>query len=348
MEITKLIAEMLFLRESVILPGFGELKTSAKNPGKLAEGSLTPPGKTVSFNPTVKANDYVLARHIAEKENIPISQGNEKLRAFVVEMMESLENQGTFNLAGIGSFLLDSRNSLSFTPDPEANFDLSSYGLGKITPVEHTDKPQVATPEPVIRDNSEVTPDNEDVLTEEIPEIRQRKKRWIWISIVVILIAGAGAIGFLYPDYFTSAWTNISEKLNLNRKTPDTVTPPATTEIPESDSRNVVSQDDTTNTFSPDTMASATQTEVQPPAVQPATSGNFLIVAGCFGQEGNAAKMVTQLRDKGFPEAAIEGKTSSGLFRVSAGSFASREDAEKKLREAQSRNELKNGWVGKK
>ncbi|HRZ41566.1 MAG TPA: SPOR domain-containing protein [Bacteroidales bacterium] len=348
MEITRYIAEMLFLRESVILPGFGELKTSVKNPGILAEGSLTPPGKSVSFNPSVKANDYVLARFIAEKEGISISQGNEKLRNLVVEMMETLEKNGDFTLAGIGSFSLDERNSLSFMADPEANFDLSTYGLGRINPIEPAGQPGSVSSKTVTDKESPETPAGSEPLSEEIPVARQRKRRWIWVSIVAILIAGAGTIGYLYPDYFTSAWSHISEKLNLNQNTPATETQPAPADIPASKPQEMESPADSTDAISPDSVEPASDAGVQAQAVQPAGTGDFMIVAGCFGKEANAEKLVNQLRDKGFANAAIEGKTSSGLFRVSAGSFATREDAEKSLQEAHARNELKNAWVGKK
>lgn len=345
MEIPRYIVEMLFLRESVILPGFGELKTSVKNPETLPTGTLTPPGRTVSFNPSVKANDYVLARHIAEKENIPISQGNENLRTFVVEMMQALENHGVFTLSGIGNFSLDSRNSLSFTPDRDANFDLSTYGLGSVTPVEQLLKPRSATPEPVIRDKPDDTQDTPEPLAEETPVDRQHKKRWIWISIVVILMGGAGIIGYLHPDYFTSAWSHITEKLNLSHDASVTDTLPGNDQIPEENTQDVVNQTDTTEVIPGDAIPPA---QIEPPPAQPPASGDFLIVAGCFGQEGNATKMVTQLRDKGYAGASVEGKTSSGLYRVSAGSFSSREEAQKTLKEANARNELKNAWVGKK
>ncbi len=356
MEIIRYISELLLLRESVILPGFGEFKAIPKKPGANSDGNLTPPGKSVSFNPTVKANDYVLARHIAERENIPISHGNEKLREFVGRISGELEKTGNFSFNGIGTFFLDSFNSMTFNPDPEANFDMTTYGLGKVAGMMNEEKPVISEAETSRYERPDLPPaeTREEIMPEPLP--LQRKRRWVWIALICILLAGAVSIGILFPDPFATAWTTISHKLGIQKDAANAESSEVPALAPQPEQSIPVEPTpetpDTIQEIAPQNTSPSSPAQKLPASpVQTGSipsNGDFMIVAGCFGSQENADRLANKLRDKGFTQAAIEGKTPSGLFRVSAGSYSSKEDAQKALQEANARNELKNAWVGRK
>ena len=72
--------------------------------------------------------------------------------------------------------------------------------------------------------------------------------------------------------------------------------------------------------------------EVKKPApVQSSSIGNYHIVAGAFGDPANAERLVTKLKVLGF-NAQVLGQRN-GLHTVSAGSFASQQEAERVLNE---------------
>lgn len=71
------------------------------------------------------------------------------------------------------------------------------------------------------------------------------------------------------------------------------------------------------------------------------TSGEFQIIAGCFGVKENAENLVNELKKKSFSAAILD--KNKGLHRVTAGGFDSKESAEKALENF--RSEGYSGWI---
>lgn len=328
--IVKKIVELLFQRDSIILPGFGEFMTVPRPAGFISGNRISPPSKSVSFNPSVKANDYVLARYLAEKENISISQGNDLIRTFVQEISEELETRKNLNLTGLGKFILDAQNSLSFLPDPSANFQSSTFGL-TATDLEGTSEPEEVTgSEEVVRNT------------------HTRKGKRLWIAALLLVVLGALAVfGYVYQDQVSQTLANLTE--NVRQKfnpAPRETSQPAEPVLSQPDSEPITTElpaDTNPPASTPTETASAPETPKSTPTpVETATpKGSFLIIAGCFSKEANGEKMVKILKVKGFGNAALQGKTSTGLFLVSAGTYASKSEAETALKNAR----LKNAWI---
>ena len=72
----------------------------------------------------------------------------------------------------------------------------------------------------------------------------------------------------------------------------------------------------------------------------------FHVIAGCFGVESNAVKMVKSLKSEGFTNARLAGKSKSGLLRVSYGSYAKKLLALKALAKAKLSHNV-NAWLAK-
>ena len=72
----------------------------------------------------------------------------------------------------------------------------------------------------------------------------------------------------------------------------------------------------------------AQQEPVVPP-LQPTVQGGWAIQLGAFGEEENAARLITKLEQQGYPTSMQTANTSSGefLFKVWIGYFKTREDA---------------------
>ncbi|MFT4898542.1 MAG: cell division protein FtsN [Flavobacteriales bacterium] len=70
------------------------------------------------------------------------------------------------------------------------------------------------------------------------------------------------------------------------------------------------------------------------PVKNSTTSFKYHVIAGCFGVESNAGKMVLRLQKAGFPNAQLAGSSNSGLHRVSYGSYNNKVVALKALAKA--------------
>ena len=70
---------------------------------------------------------------------------------------------------------------------------------------------------------------------------------------------------------------------------------------------------------------------VTPNATPQTSSGNYHLIAGCFGNKDNADRLVADLQAKGFGAHVIDER--NGLHRVAALSVASADEATQKGRE---------------
>ena len=82
--------------------------------------------------------------------------------------------------------------------------------------------------------------------------------------------------------------------------------------------------------------------ERQPEPVVVNSDANIRIIAGCFSQEENAARLTNTLKDKGFTGAFYEMRTK--MWYVSFGRYATDEEATAALREIRKNTEYK-AWI---
>jgi cell division protein FtsN len=69
----------------------------------------------------------------------------------------------------------------------------------------------------------------------------------------------------------------------------------------------------------------------------------YHVIGGCFGINANADKLVRRLKRKGF-DPQLVGKNRRGLQRVAFGSYETRAEAKKALREVK-RNHMESAWL---
>jgi cell division septation protein DedD len=353
MNIAQYLSELLHQRESVILPGFGEFRTIEQPGGRNASGQLVPPTKTIAFNPSVKANDYVLARYISEKQNQTILKANDAVRDFTNTLLETLAKDGRVALAGVGEFI-QANNALVFNPDESINYNIASFGLEPATARVEAETSKPVVTEEKTETEKKTTPIEKAPPAPAEPEIpadpamHVRRKRWhLWlILLLMMMIAGASWV-YLNQDKAYQWYTRCTDWFAADKSTPVLVPGIDTSFVepfPEDTAiHEPISPEDTVNTTQPDKLKPALPIQ---PALQstPGVSGQYAIIAGCFGDQKNAEKMVQQLVAQGFP-ASIEGKTATGLFRVSAGLYPSAEQAQNYLKQANAGNKLLNAWV---
>ena len=96
------------------------------------------------------------------------------------------------------------------------------------------------------------------------------------------------------------------------------------------------------NTRVEETVLPVEKEETVLPVEEMKTEANIRIIAGCFGQEDNAIRLVNSLKDKGYNEAFYELRGTK--WYVSFGRYATDEEAATALREIRKNTEYK-AWI---
>jgi cell division septation protein DedD/nucleoid DNA-binding protein len=355
MDINHYISELLFQRESVILPGFGEFKTIVQPASRNDSGKILPPARMVTFNPSAKANDYVLARYVSEKLKTSILKGNEAVRDYVNALLETLEKEGKISIAGIGEFV-QANNLLSFYADESVNYDITSFGLepASAEPVKKPEVSQKTTPEPIIPEVADiagavVVEEVDDALLQPAEPRRKRKRGVLWLLLLLLLLLAGAAWVYLNQDKAAEWYAQGIAYFAGDHKAPEEIA--GQDQLPGESSPEEPAMAETTPVIDTaavsepaDAVTSTPARSQQEKSPAQVAAGQYAIIAGCFGDQKNADKMVGQLQSQGF-SASIEGKTSTGLFRVAAGLFPSADEAQKSLKQANADKKLLNAWV---
>lgn len=128
--IDKHISRLLFDHECVTVSGFGSF-IIREYPAEMnsATHMFRPATKRVSFNPSIKENDGLLAKQISSTENIAYRQASESISISVRSWQRMLKSGKKVNLPGIGRLYMDESKRLQFNPAIEINYDRYSYGL---------------------------------------------------------------------------------------------------------------------------------------------------------------------------------------------------------------------------
>ena len=129
MAIEYYIKDLLYRYDCVIIPNFGGFVTNRVS-AKIHEDSNTfyPPTKQVGFNVNLIHNDGLLANYIASSENISFDQATSKIKVTVSEWNKLIKTT-SLPIKNIGSFSMNEKNQLIFSPSNKTNYLKSSFGL---------------------------------------------------------------------------------------------------------------------------------------------------------------------------------------------------------------------------
>lgn len=133
MKLEVYIKQLLYHQEHVVIPGFGAFITSYQ-PARIQESRQTiqPPSKKIAFNPDLQSSDAHLAHQITIEENLGFVEATNKIETKVQAWKYQLWQEQTLELEGIGTLYLDENQNIQFTPAPDQNFLISSYGLNEV------------------------------------------------------------------------------------------------------------------------------------------------------------------------------------------------------------------------
>lgn len=376
-EISALICELLPAHGCIIIPGLGGFITHYKPAVIQAQsGKIMPPTAETGFNPALRTNDGLLAQTLAQKTNIPYPEAFDKIQEFSWNCLAELNLGHELHFKGLGKLRLDEYKNLRFEADRNVNHLDDAFGLAPINamPVKHPSKPMHR-----INHRPERSPRlKRKHIVEGI--------RWTVMIMPLILLAfysvyQTGVLeglvsyssfsGITSPEITTKdspAQQSPDEKLQedyfavIQWPAPipyDTVKLPSDTTLPvvvfNSDIPNTPStqnqpRTDNTNISSKSNLVlpvSLNKIDSQTANTHPVNDikGKYHLIIGCFKEKANAERLINKLKTNGI-NAFEAGTTSSGLTRVSLGSYASRIEAEQ-ARQIFFQQEITDIWISK-
>ena len=291
------ISQLLYKNDCVIIMNFGGFVCSSISANlNKKTGILTPPNKSILFNPQLKDNDGLLINHIAQSEGISQEDAKINLLKFVEQSLENLNKFKSCRFEEIGLFTLNSDKNIIFTQDLKTNYNLNSFGFQDII-------------------NNKITRDNSEIIEESLKLIKKKNnfttKRLLKAAAIIIPLIGISFLSITQEDRINKIYTQIANVNPISFK-----------------KDNVIVLKDQGN------KEIKTKQEIQPEIINNEVSQvfkeviipsqKFYIIAGAFSVEKNANKLKNRLNSWNYNSTIIKNEK---MMRVSYDSFDSKEQA---------------------
>ena len=291
------ISQLLYKNDCVIVMNFGGFVCSSISANlNKKTGILTPPNKSILFNPQLKDNDGLLINHIAQSEGISQEDSKINLLKFVEQSLKNLNKFKSCRFEEIGLFTLNSDKNIIFTQDLKTNYNLNSFGFQDII-------------------NNKITRDNSEIIEESLKLIKKKNnfttKRLLKAAAIIIPLIGISFLSITQEDRINNIYTQIANVNPISFK-----------------KDNVTVLKDQSN------KEIKIKQEIQPEIINNEVSQVFkeviipsqklYIIAGAFSIEKNANKLKNRLNSWNYNSSIIK---NDKMMRVSYDSFDSKEQA---------------------
>lgn len=341
-ELAQHIEVLLLENDCVIVPGLGGF-VAHYAPAVRVEGEylFLPPTRTIGFNPQLNLNDGVLVQSYMAVYDTNFSDATKRVEREVDAFIAMLHEEGKADLDNVGEIRYTIHNTYEFLPYDDKITTPYLYGLDSF----------------VMKELRVLQRPEEKVLT---PVISKEKKMTYEIKInrsflrnAVAMVAAVALFFFMSTpventyvekdNYAQLLPTDLFEKIEKQSvaMTPVTIEQPSTRKLvtAAAPKREVATRTTVTKPISVKEVKVAKASE---PSVKPLDNSYHIIVAGGIALK-DADKMAIQLRDQGFAEAQV--LNSNDKVRVSIMSFATGEEATKKMLELRKNEAYKNAWM---
>lgn len=373
----------LLLRDNdcVILPdlgGFIACDTPAYYVSE--EGTYYPPSRSVSFNAAIKMNDGLLAQSYMKSYQVDYARANYMIEVATEELLDTLDEEGTVTLSGIGTLKQDVYQTLHFTPE-ESGIDAPvHFGLGSL----------------LIRTIDQLTHPTEEIRK---PKVRaKRAKRAIHLrieketlrhmvstaAVFLLLLMMALPTGthqttdiasLRLTDMIVSPLTSNTETISVGPEvmTTETIEPEAT--IASEESESIATTDKGTPTCETSEAEETSQSEAIAPQSQEsmnteesadneaietehttpttenalapvtiaASNKTYHIIVASLPSHRGADETLEQFAAKGYTNVTIVERDDR--VRISLAQFADKDEANEYLKELRQQEDFQNAWL---
>lgn len=284
----KHIKDLLLKHDCVILPGLGGFVANYK-PAEFdnIRNTVQPPSKHILFNPELVHNDGLLYAHVSRIENIGYKDVERLAETYFENIRKDSRKGMKFEIGELGYFHSGTEEKISFTADQGNNFLIESYGLPLLNLREVHARP--------LKESYHTIGGPADNAA------RQRRiRRWAYGTAAACLVTAMIFIP-LKTNYFNQAGIDIPV-VDSDRKEHKAVTQTGPAEM--KDAIQGADLSPASRSFFPDP--------------------EYHIVVGSFKDFGNARQMRNQVIEKGYSARILAG--DKGMFRVTAGTYTSKEE----------------------
>ena len=291
------ISQLLYKNDCVIVMNFGGFVCSSISANlNKKTGILTPPNKSILFNPQLKDNDGLLINHIAQSEGISQEDSKINLLKFVEQSLKNLNKFKSCRFEEIGLFTLNSDKNIIFTQDLKTNYNLNAFGFQDII-------------------NNKITRDNSEIIEESLKLIKKKNnfttKRLLKAAAIIIPLIGISFLSITQEDRINNIYTQIA---NVN---PISFKKDNVTVLKDQGNKEIKIKQEIQPEIINNEVSQVFKEVIIP-------SQKFYIIAGAFSIEKNANKLKNRLNSWNYNSSIIK---NDKMMRVSYDSFDSKEQA---------------------
>ena len=336
-DVASSINELLFEKNSVIVPGFGgfELQQQPANIDHI-KSTISPPNKVPSFNKNLTINDGVLVDYIQNQNKCTLEEANKIVADFVVEIEGKIEKKEIVEFPKVGRIYKDYNKALQFLPY-DTNFNVGAFGLPavEIHPFSRSEsvKKETATVAAASLDltnapkettkvktsfiedpTPEPKPMREEIRVGGIPVGEDKGSKWTQVTMPLLILASVVLVACSYfllrdnkPQTADGNQSAASMAVNDDKKinTAPSIEDAEITTLPDdSDSENDQRLEDDIsagNSTSTDVEDSIDDSETNSATSNNSTGENeCIIIVGQFGSEDNVNRMIRKLEGDGY------------------------------------------------
>jgi hypothetical protein len=319
----------------VIIPGFGgfigNYAPAMINP---MYHTFYPPYKSLLFNIHLKQNDGLLASCISQAEQIPYEHAMDLIRMMLEEWNRELENAQELVIEKVGKIVKETDGIFQFEQDPSINYLPDAFGLTTLV--------SPAIRRPGMQDKLEKKLDRYIHVPSGKPGKLTRTLKWAAIMAlpvglaVYLSLTNMDQIRSFHENYTGFLFSNSTAVVKKTMDSPKIL-------LPSKKSTNPVQKIAATVQSSPAApVIQVVKPEPRETAGLSATKP-YAIIVGAFRFRENADNLVVKLKQEGY-DAGIFDTTITGLFRVSVGTFVSRNEAMGQLTAVRSTN-YSSAWL---
>lgn len=345
-ELSRHIESLLLKHDCVIVPELGGFVTQHVPARRVADECLfLPPYRSVSFNSQLTHNDGLLVQSYMQAYDTTFPEAVRIIDEAVLQLKQCLARDGEYTLNGIGRLRLESDGRYHFEPCEAGVISPELYGLDSfiLHEIEHNEETAAEEKKPARRIRNpfrRLKPMMKHGEKTYTIRINRELVNYAAAAVVALIVYVAWATPLSdNPNQGNQTASMAYEKLFGTINTPSTeATAETAAEAPATKVLNVATE---APTKSPTAEAVPTATSEQATAAE--AKANFSIVMASSVTQKNAEKFAAELSKDGYPQARAYHRGK--MVRVLLGSYNTKEEAQKALRNYRSNDLFSTAWV---
>ena len=133
-ELSRHIESLMLKHDCVIVPNLGGFVTQYVPARRVDDEQLfLPPCRSVGFNPQLNLNDGLLVQSYMQAYDTNYPEALKLIDDAVVQLKQQLQEEGEYELSGIGKLTLGAGGKYNFTPNEAGVLSPELYGLDAVT-----------------------------------------------------------------------------------------------------------------------------------------------------------------------------------------------------------------------